>query len=157
GRPGGWAGASSLASRPAGFAGDAVDLLAGADEEPAVGDGRGGQHLPAHVVAREDLECGRVGQHDDEAVLAGDVDLAVGGHRAGVVFAELADPLPLPQRLAGCDLEAARQPAGLDHEQPAGNHQGGGQVGGCVVGEVPQDVRLRDVTAAAAPDGLDDL
>src|SRR5437588_9228665 len=82
-----------------GLVGDAVELLAGADEEAAIGDRRGRQYLAAHVIVGKDFELRAVLEHDHEAVLANDEDLAIGRHRRSVVVAEVAEALLLPQRL----------------------------------------------------------
>src|SRR5207244_2956030 len=56
-------------------------VAAGAEEEDALGDGGGGQgHLPEPVPG-EKLEGGPGLEHEDFALLAGEVDLAVGRHR----------------------------------------------------------------------------
>src|SRR5438045_1245175 len=89
-----------------GLVGDAVELLAGADKQTAVGNRWGRQYLAAHVVASEDLQLRAVLEHDHETVLADDEDLAVGRKRRSVVVAEVAEAFLLPQALARGSIEA---------------------------------------------------
>src|SRR5207249_8560558 len=81
---------------------DTDQLVPRTEEDPPVRDGRSRQNRAAHVVDGKDIELRTLGEHDDEAVVAGDIDLAVAGHRRGVILAQILDSLRSPLKLAGC-------------------------------------------------------
>ena len=67
------------------FIGEAVECVDGPDIDPVFGDCRGGHAALTDVVLGQVLQFRSLLQDDDEAVLAGDVDLAVAVDGRGVV------------------------------------------------------------------------
>src|SRR5436309_3363776 len=79
---------------------DTVQPRPRADEEPAVGDGEGADDAFAHVVAGQDRQLRAAGEHDDLAVLGGQVNLAVAVDGRCQVTARVADTFVIPELLA---------------------------------------------------------
>src|SRR3954469_8190897 len=102
---------------------DAEQRCPRAEEQATVGDRWSGNTALAHVVLCQYLQLRSDGQHDDHAVLSGDIDLAVPRDRRREMIARIADALLEPETLARGALEAAADPAALDEKQAAVHQQ----------------------------------
>src|SRR5204863_2877768 len=88
---------------------------------------------------------------------AADVDLAVAGHWLRQDRTGNADALLSPQMLALFRPETVGEPAAFDQQEAVVHEDWRNQMIGSLGLHLPEDVRLGDVTRAAAPDRLDRL
>ena len=136
---------------------DAEEVFACAHIQATIGDARCGDDFFTEVVFAEHLHLWAVFEHDDEAVFACDVDFAIGGDGGGKVVAEVAEAAAIPERLPVFRVVAARHAAAFHEVEPAVVKERAGDVRGRFGIDRPQQVRLRDIAAAATADGLDDV